>query len=76
MLTVIPNPFFCFEITGFLSGGNIPDLLTNISRKPKKRKSSKKSKHKHKGQSSPSSRELEVPDEDASTSDDIDRKSK
>ncbi|XWS62269.1 hypothetical protein CRYUN_Cryun07bG0195700 [Craigia yunnanensis] len=34
------------EYGGFLSVGNIPDLLTNISCKPKKRKSSKKSKHK------------------------------
>ncbi|XVF13766.1 hypothetical protein REPUB_Repub08aG0235700 [Reevesia pubescens] len=61
---------------GFLSGGNIPDLLTNICTKPKKRKSLKKSKHKR--LSSPSSRDLDVSDQDglSSTSDDGERKSK
>ncbi|KAK6251602.1 hypothetical protein SCA6_005607 [Theobroma cacao] len=66
------------EYGGFLSGGNIPDLLTNFSCKPKKRKSSSKSKHKR--QSSPSSRELEVPDQDGlpspAHSDDDERRSK
>ncbi|XVE57293.1 hypothetical protein DITRI_Ditri04bG0079900 [Diplodiscus trichospermus] len=59
------------EYGGFLSGGNIPDLLTNISCKPKK-------KSKQKRQSSPSSRELEVLDEDglSSTSGDGERKLK
>ncbi|GMI95701.1 hypothetical protein like AT4G19190 [Hibiscus trionum] len=64
------------EYGGFLSGGNIPDLLTNITCKPKKRKSSKKSKHKKK--SSPSSWDSEDPNQDdlSSTSDDDERKSK
>ncbi|OMO88376.1 hypothetical protein CCACVL1_08437, partial [Corchorus capsularis] len=53
------------EYGGFLSGGNIPDLLMNSSYKPKKRKSSKKSKHRRR--LSPSSRELEVPDQDGSS---------
>ncbi|KAL4323691.1 hypothetical protein GQ457_11G020330 [Hibiscus cannabinus] len=64
------------EYGGFLSGGNIPDLLTNISCKSKKRKSSKKSKQKRK--SSPSSWDSEDPNQDglSSTSDDDERKSK
>ncbi|GMJ12567.1 hypothetical protein like AT4G19190 [Hibiscus trionum] len=64
------------EYGGFLSGGNIPDLLTNISCKSKKRKSSKKSKQKQK--SSPSSWDSEDPNQDglSSTSDDDKRKSK
>ncbi|KAK8639922.1 hypothetical protein V6N13_138288 [Hibiscus sabdariffa] len=64
------------EYGGFLSGGNIPDLLTNISCKSKKRKSSKKSKQK--GKSSPSSWDSEHPNQDglSSTSDDDERKSK
>ncbi|XP_012475532.1 uncharacterized zinc finger CCHC domain-containing protein At4g19190 [Gossypium raimondii] len=64
------------EYGGFLSGGNIPDLLTNISCKPKKRKSSKKSKHKR--NSSPSSWDSDVPNQDglSSSSDDDEKKSK
>ncbi|PPD98170.1 hypothetical protein GOBAR_DD04802 [Gossypium barbadense] len=54
------------EYGGFLSGGNIPDLLTNISCKPKKRKSSKKSKHKR--NSSPSSWDSDVPNQDGLSS--------
>ncbi|KAL5539618.1 hypothetical protein UlMin_042304 [Ulmus minor] len=48
------------EYGGFLSGGDLPELLTNFSSKPKK-KSGKKSKHK-KQHSSPSSDELEEDD--------------
>ncbi|KAK5812859.1 hypothetical protein F383_14281 [Gossypium arboreum] len=64
------------EYGGFLSGGNIPDLLTNISCKPKKRKSSKKSKHKR--NSSPSTWDADVPNQDglSSSSDDDEKKSK
>ncbi|XP_039030005.1 uncharacterized zinc finger CCHC domain-containing protein At4g19190-like isoform X2 [Hibiscus syriacus] len=64
------------EYGGFLCGGNIPDLLTNISCKPKKRKSSKKRKQKMK--SSPSCWDSEDPNQDglSSTSGDDERKPK
>ncbi|XP_044506896.1 uncharacterized zinc finger CCHC domain-containing protein At4g19190 [Mangifera indica] len=63
------------EYGGFLGGGDVPELLTNLSIKPRK-KSRKKSKHKR--QSSPSSRNLRVPDEDGSSSpsDSEDKRSK
>ncbi|GLT73899.1 hypothetical protein SLA2020_457290 [Shorea laevis] len=54
------------EYGGFLSGGNIPELLTNFSSKPKKRKSGKKRRHKRQSSdrlSSPS----DADDEEKST---------
>ncbi|PON63635.1 CBF1-interacting co-repressor CIR, N-terminal domain containing protein [Parasponia andersonii] len=56
------------EYGGFLSGGNIPELLTNFSGKPKKSRK-KKSNHKRQ-QLSPNSEELE---EDVFSSDSKDR---
>lgn len=61
------------EYGGFLSGGNIPELLTNFSSKPKK-KSGKKIKHK-KHQFSCESEELED-DDFSSSSKDRERRSK
>ncbi|POO03293.1 CBF1-interacting co-repressor CIR, N-terminal domain containing protein [Trema orientale] len=61
------------EYGGFLSGGNIPELLTDFSGKPKKSRK-KKSKHKRQ-QLSPNSEEFEE-DEFSSDSKDGERRSK
>lgn len=60
------------EYGGFLSGQNIPELLTNFSsKKPKKKKSTSKGKHKRR--SSPHITELTDHEESNSSDDDDDR---
>ncbi|KAA8538736.1 hypothetical protein F0562_028369 [Nyssa sinensis] len=58
------------EYGGFLGEGNVPELLTNFSCKPKKKKST--SKNKQKRRSSPISTELKDCREDRSSDDDDD----
>ncbi|KAB1215618.1 hypothetical protein CJ030_MR4G001668 [Morella rubra] len=59
------------EYGGFLSGDNIPMLLTNFSSKPKRKKSRKQKK-----QESPPDRKLKDPNEDELSSEDGERRSK